>query len=193
MILRLLSLLAIFVVSISAAASLSITVYAWPLSASSPKPFAEITIPWTTDGIATVKSKKTVSAKDGELVRVGLLDSSKAWSGVATSSESFKQGITQKISLHTDGQGQVTHLSFNSFKSAKDDELLVDLLPIQAGPEPILNKPVVLNAEGKLDKPDVDERSFIQKYNSSRVSSCGLKLIPTLDIGGHSLCSWFCK
>lgn len=180
MILRLLSLLAFLLISVSAAVSSSITVYAWPLSASSPKPFAEITIPSTADGVATVKSKKTVSAEDGELVRVGLLDSSKAWSGVATSSESFKQGITQKISLHTDGHGQVTHLSFSSFKSVKDDELLVSLLPIQAGPEPILNKPVVLNAEGKLDKPDVDERSFIQKCDLSRTSLIETKLIREL-------------
>lgn len=173
MILRLLSLLALLAISVAAAASpSSITVYAWPLSASSPKPFAEISLPSTPNNAPTLKSKKPVSVKDGELVRIGLLDSNKAWSGVATSAESFKAGIVQKISLHTDSEGAVAHVSFSSFKrapgsatSGKDKDLLVEIVPVQDGSEPVLNKPVVLNAEGKLDKPDEDNRTFLQKYD----------------------------
>ena len=174
MILRFLALLALVVISVSAVAS-SVTVYAWPLSASSPKPFAEITLPSTPNDPPTVKSKKAVTTQDGELVRIGLLDSSKAWTGVATSAESFKAGITQKISLHTDSDGSVTHVSFTSFKSApvakgaKIEDLLVEIVPIQAGPDPVLNKPVVLNAEGKLDKPQEDNRTFLQKYACSDI------------------------
>ena len=172
MILRLLSLaLALLIATASAASPASITVYAWPLSASSPKPFAEISLPSTPDtGIVQVRSKKAVSATDGEIVRIGLLDANKAWSGVATSADSFKPGVTQKISLHTDGEGKVSHVSFSSFnrapaqKGAVAEDLLVEVVPVQAGPVPVLNKPVVLNAEGKLDKPEEDNRSFMQKY-----------------------------
>jgi hypothetical protein len=171
MILRLLSLLSLLVIAVSAASQSAITVYAWPLSASSPKPFAEIVLPSIAGGAAEVRSKTTPTTRDGELVRIGLLDSSKAWSGVATSADSFKTGITQKISLHTDGEGQVKHVGFSSFeaapvrKGAKSEEVIVEVVPIQTGPQPVLNKPVVLNAEGKVDKPgEKDERSFIQKY-----------------------------
>jgi hypothetical protein len=170
MILRLLSLLALLVISVSAASPSVVTVYAWPLSASVPKPYAEIALPSSADSVATVRSKKSVSATDGEIVRIGLLDSNKAWSGVATSADSFKAGITQKITLHTDSDGKVARVSFGSFtappvaKGTKSEELMVEVAPIHAGPEPVLNKPVVLNADGKLDKPEEDNRSFLQKY-----------------------------
>lgn len=172
MITRLIALAALFIISASAAAS-SITIYAWPLSASSPKPYAEVNLPVSSSEAPTLKSKKAVAVKDDELVRIGLLDNNKAWSGVATSAASFKDGVTQKITLHTDSDGAVTHVSFKSFKSAaavkgaKSEDLLVEVQPIQAGPEPVLNKPVVLNADGKLDKPQEDTRSFLQKYAMS--------------------------
>ena len=169
MILRVLSLLALLIINVAAASPSVLTVYAWPLTAASPKPYAEIALPTAPDGVATIRSKKAVSATAGELVRIGLLDSSKAWSGVATSANSFNAGVTQKIILHTDSDGQVTRVSFSSFtavpvaKGEKSEELVVEIAPIQPGPEPVLNKPVVLNAEGKLDKPEEDNRSFLQK------------------------------
>jgi hypothetical protein len=195
MILRLLSLLTLFVIAASAASSSVVTVYAWPLSAASPKPYAEIALPSTSDSSATIRSKRAVSATDGEIVRIGLLDGNKAWRGVATSADSFKDGITQKITLHTDNDGQVTHVSFSSFKAAqvangaKSEQLLVDIVPIQAGPEPVLNKPVVLNAEGKLDKPVEDNRSFLQKYATRLVHQFIVHSDFFTGTGGLSVCS----
>jgi hypothetical protein len=171
MTLRLLSLLLFLVVAVSAASPSTVTVYAWPLSASSPKRYAEIVLPSSAGGTAEVRSKTIPKITDGELVRIGLLDGSKAWSGVATSADSFKPGITQKISLHTDSDGQVTHIGFSSFKAApakegaKSGDIVVEVVPIETGPQPVLNKPVVLNAEGKVDKPgQEDNRTFLQKY-----------------------------
>lgn len=148
----------------------TITVYAWPFSSSSPKPFAEIILPSTSGGVPDVRSKTIPSAKAGELVRIGLLDSSKSWSGVATTADSFLPGIAHKISLHTDSDGEITHLSFSSFKAEspqkgkKIEDMIVEVVPIQPGPQPVLNKPVVLNAEGKVDTPGQgDNKTFLQK------------------------------
>jgi len=44
-------------------------------------------------------------------------------------------------------------------------ELEVEVVKMVVGPSPVLNRPVVLNAEGKVDTgtPE-DQRSFLQKY-----------------------------
>lgn len=167
MILRLVASLLVLIAAVSAASS-TVTVYAWPLSATSPKPYAEVYLPSSSNELPTVRSRTNPQVTDGELVRIGLLDDSKSWSGVATSADSFKTGINQKLILHTDGKGQVTHVGFTSFKSEKgrkEGVLELEVESVQDGPLPSLNKPVVLNAEGKLEKPgEKDERSFLQKY-----------------------------
>ena len=60
----------------------------------------------------------------------------------------------------------MTHLSFSSFKKAgsKAEDVIVEVVPMVPGPRPVLNKPVVLNAEGKVDtQGQEDNRSFLQK------------------------------
>jgi hypothetical protein len=160
----------LFATLVAAASPSTVTVYAWPLDAASPSPLASILISQSqspTDLSASVKSFTPPSeAKDG-LVRIGLLDpSTKAWSGVATSSKSLAADVKKKISLHTDRNGNVYHIGFSA--SPKEDgekeAVVVEVIPMSAGPEPLLNKPVVLNAEGKVDTPNPeDNKSFLQK------------------------------
>ncbi|KIW08011.1 uncharacterized protein PV09_00957 [Verruconis gallopava] len=168
-----LHLISLFVINFPAvlAASPPITIYAWPLSAPSPKPFAEIVLPSATDGTAEVRTKNIPNVSDGEIVRLGILDDKKAWSGIATSADSFRPGIAQRLSLHTNTEGQVVHIGFSSFKAVpqnkgiQGDDIFVEIVPIQMGVQPVLNKPVILNAEGKVDKPgQEDNRTFLQKY-----------------------------
>jgi hypothetical protein len=158
----------LFAAFAAAAAQSTVTVHAWPLSAPSPKPYATIVLsPSASDSSVKVQSISKPSVSNDELVRIGLYDSSsKAWTGVATSSKSFAPDVRQKVTLHTDSEGRVTHVGFSSFSKSKaeSDDVLVDVIPMVAGPQPVLNKPVVLNAEGKLDTPgEEDSKSFLQK------------------------------
>lgn len=145
----------------------TITVHAWPLSAASPTPFATIAISPSQKAIqAKVQSIKQPTISADELVRVGILDDSNIWNGVATSAKSFGPDISKKIVLHTDNEGRVAHISFNAFETAKGEEegVFVEVMPIQAGPKPTLNKPVVLNEEGRIATPEAaDTKSFLQK------------------------------
>jgi hypothetical protein len=163
----------LFLLSVTAVAAISpstVTVYAWPLDAVSPAPLASIVLSQsqsTLDLSATVKSFTPPSESKEGLVRIGLLDpNTKAWSGVATSSKSLAADLKKKISLHTDKNGNVYHIGFSA--SAKEvgekDAVVVEVVPMSAGPEPLLNKPVILNAEGKVDTPNPeDNKSFLQK------------------------------
>ncbi len=49
-----------------------------------------------------------------------------------------------------------------SERRAEDKRVVVELVPRERGPAPVLNKPVVLNADGKLDGKE-PEKSFLQK------------------------------
>lgn len=145
----------------------TVTVHAWPLSAPSPYPFATIAISPSPNAIqAKVQSIAQLPIFKDQLVRVGILDESNVWTGVATSAKSFRVDISKKIVLHTDNEGHVAHISFNSFENANpaDAGVFVEVMPIQPGPKPTLNKPIVLNEEGKIATPETaDTKSFLQK------------------------------
>ena len=99
-------------------------------------------------------------------VRVGLHDpKSKSWTGVVTSAASFAEQYKQKFVVHVDEKGEVYHVGFSA--SAKDNgddgkEVEVEVVKKSVGPKPVLNKPVVLNAEGKIDSKE-PEKTFLQK------------------------------
>lgn len=145
----------------------TVTVHAWPLSAPSPYPFATIAISPSPNAIqAKVQSIAQLPIFKDQLVRVGILDESNVWTGVATSAKSFRVDMSKKIILHTDNEGHVAHIGFNSFENANpaDARVFVEVMPIQPGPKPTLNKPIVLNEEGKIATPETaDTKSFLQK------------------------------
>lgn len=150
----------------------TVTVYAWPLSTPSPTSFATIVLEASqTAPIAEVKSVRlpSISPSKDELVRVGLYDSAtKQWTGTATAASSFAQGLGRKLTLHVDDNGEVYHAALSAYtlpgKSKKKDVLDVEVVPKTPGAQPILNKPVALNADGKVPQPEQkDERSFLQK------------------------------
>ncbi|KAF2445131.1 hypothetical protein P171DRAFT_289953 [Karstenula rhodostoma CBS 690.94] len=70
-----------------------------------------------------------------------------------------------RIGLHDTKAGTWKgHVGFRTtVKEAGDgDELEVELVRREAGPKPVLNKPVVLNADGRIDSKE-PEKTFIQK------------------------------
>ncbi|TID25374.1 hypothetical protein E2P81_ATG04473 [Venturia nashicola] len=165
------SIILLFVAVATAAApqaASTVIVHAWPLSAPSPIPYAEIEIsPSPTAIQAKVLDIAQLPIFKDELVRVGIVDESNTWTGVATSAKSFRVDISKKIILHTDNEGHVAHVSFNSFENSNpaDAGVFVEVMPIQPGPRPSLNKPIVLNEEGKIATPETaDTKTFLQKY-----------------------------
>jgi hypothetical protein len=155
-----------------AASPSTVTLYAWPLDAASPSPLASILLSHTqtsTDLAAFVKSftPPPLSQSKDDIVRIGLLHpSTNAWSGVATSAKSLAADVKKKISLHMDKDGNIYHVGFSASAktTGEKEDVIVELVPMAAGPEPLLNKPVILNAEGKVDKPNPeDNKSFLQK------------------------------
>ena len=146
----------------------TIDIFAWPLSAPKSQPLAKISYTSTN---ATVKSYTTPKVPTGDdIVRIGFYHASGAWSGIATAAENFNPGKEKKLLLNVNTAGEIYHLGFKARdietvgrKNVKaKDELAVELVKMARGPTPVLNKPVVLNAEGKLDDKE-PEKTFLQK------------------------------
>lgn len=154
------------------AATSTVTVYAWPLAAPSPTSLATVVLSASqTKPIAEVNSfhLPSIPLSTDEIVRIGLYDpSTKQWRGTATAASSFTPGLARKLTLHVDGDGNTYHASLSAFelpgKSKKKDELQVEVIQPHPGPQPILNKPVVLNADGKVPQAEEkDQKTFLQK------------------------------
>lgn len=92
------------------------------------------------------------------------------WHGILTSAASFDTQYKKTFTLWVDERGEVYHVGFSTSARANGgqgeadkDEVAVEVVKRSAGPVPALNRPVVLNAEGKLDGKE-PEKSFLQKY-----------------------------
>lgn len=186
-------LLILFAAPTLAAADSTATIYVWPLSAPSPTSFATVVLSNAqTPPTAEVKSFQlpSVPPSKDDLVRVGLYDpSTKQWTGTVTAASSFADGLRRKLTLHVDDNGDAYQAALSAYtlpgksktkdgkkgekKDAKkkkdvkrdaENVLEVEVIPTKPGAQPILNKPVVLNAEGKVPQPEEkDERTFLQK------------------------------
>ncbi|KAF2019733.1 hypothetical protein BU24DRAFT_489633 [Aaosphaeria arxii CBS 175.79] len=98
------------------------------------------------------------------LLRVGLSDiSSGSWSGVVTSAASFAEQYKKKFVIHVDEKGTPYHVGFGTSARGKGKEIEIEIVKRAAGPAPALNKPIVLNADGKIGEKE-PEKTFLQKY-----------------------------
>ncbi len=108
----------------------------------------------------------TGSYSEEHLLRVGITDSKTgAWRGVVTSAASFADQYHKKFIVHVDEKGEAYHVGFGTSAKGASDEVEVEIVKRSLGPKPALNKPIVLNAEGKLDSAE-PEKTFLQKYVS---------------------------
>lgn len=110
----------------------------------------------------------TGSYSPDHLLRIGLTDTeSGEWHGIVTSAASFSTQYHQKFVLHVDDKGIPFHIGFStSAPKTKDDRVSVEIVQRAPGPKPVLNKPIVLNAEGKIETKE-PEKTFLQKYVES--------------------------
>jgi hypothetical protein len=105
----------------------------------------------------------TGSYSSDHLLRIGLTDpKSGSWRGIVTSAASFSEQYHKKFVIHVDEKGEPYHVGFGTSAKKAGEEVEVEIVKRSVGPKPVLNKPIVLNAEGKLEST-VPEKSFLQK------------------------------
>jgi hypothetical protein len=152
------------------ASSVTLYVSSVPVSGSTaviPSPIPLAQIEYDADqSVGTLSSytPPTGSYAPDHLLRVGLSDpKSGSWRGIVTSAASFAEQYHKKFVIHVDEKGEPYHVGFGTSAKGSGDEVEVEIVQRSPGPKPVLNKPIVLNAEGKLDSKE-PEKSFLQKY-----------------------------
>ncbi|KAH7139440.1 hypothetical protein B0J11DRAFT_43480 [Dendryphion nanum] len=152
----------------------TVTVYVHSLPAAeasksaplpSPIPLAQIDYDASTStGTLASYTPPTGSYTPDHILRIGLSDpKTGSWRGVVTSAASFAEQYKKKFVIHVDERGQPYHVGFSTRSRGKEDEVEIEIVKRAIGPQTAFNKPIVLNAEGKLDSAE-PEKSFFQKY-----------------------------
>ncbi|KAI9721099.1 MAG: hypothetical protein M1812_002580 [Candelaria pacifica] len=172
----------------------SVKLYYWPLSKPSPSPLAQIR--YSTVAQVSIVDKysppspKSFSA-DEDVIRIGLYDpATKAWSGVVTSTSSFKDGYQGAVILHLDNKGEVWHVDYRAFPRGKEadgkkaEQLEVKTVSPTPGPQPHLNVPVVLDPEGKLPDETVEKPLWQRQVHPQTDSRGWLTVFSNAGIGG---------
>ena len=133
----------------------------------SPIPLAQIEYDADqTTGTLASYTPPTGSYSSDHLLRVGLSDpKTGSWRGIVTSAANFADQYHKKFVIHVDERGEPFHVGFGTSAKGSGDsnEVEVEIVKRAVGPKPVLNKPIVLNAEGKLETKE-PEKSFLQKY-----------------------------
>ncbi|KAF2148224.1 hypothetical protein K461DRAFT_282644 [Myriangium duriaei CBS 260.36] len=163
----------------------TISVLLWPPSAPSPAPYVDISFALPNSAVQITKRHPlpSIDASD-EFVRLGflrpdLVDAKNpitAWAGIAVSPEAVASDHNVTVELLVTRSGSLYHLGLKSEKEPLPKVRKGQQAPVvegwvrasikqdQVGNKPVLNRPVVLNKEGKVDGEEVDNRSFLQKY-----------------------------
>lgn len=132
----------------------------------------------------------TGSYSEDQFLRVGLTDpKTGSWRGIVTSAASFADQYHKKFIVHVDEKGEPYHVGFGTSAKGSGQEVEVEIVKRSPGPKPVLNKPIVLNAEGKLETKE-PEKTFLQKYVLLLAITRGLKLTPRQVLVGN--CSVHC-
>lgn len=166
--------------------SRSTTIFVWPLSASKPSTLAQIAFTPTNASITSYTpftsspSSSSSSSEDDAIVRLGFHHHpSDTWSGIATAASNLSADKRKTLILHVRPDGELYHIGLKlsepvsqgkGKKSQTEDGLVVEVLRIQEGPTPVLNKPIVISAEGEEAKEP--EKSFLQKYVEKIMGDC---------------------
>lgn len=178
MIFSILSLLASFVAASSAATD----ILYWPVASPQPSTLARVSYDPSSlqsDVLSYSPPSSAIRENSGaqdhldDLVRVGLYTStptnSKQWVGTLTSLSSLTGVGNYKptIQLHLGPSNEVYRVSLRLSSSSRDatgeTKPDVELVRIEAGPRPHLNRPIVVSPDGQ-SRQEVVEKTFFQKY-----------------------------
>ncbi|KAF2133250.1 hypothetical protein P153DRAFT_372913 [Dothidotthia symphoricarpi CBS 119687] len=155
---------------VAVASSVTLYVSSVPVSADTaiiPSPIPLAQIEYDVDqSVGTLASytPPTGSYSADHLLRIGITDpTSGSWRGIVTSAASFADEYQKKFVIHVDEKGEPFHVGFGTSARGQGAEVEVEIVKRSVGPKPMLNKPIVLNAEGKLESKE-PEKTFLQKY-----------------------------
>lgn len=165
----LLALVLAFITSLAQAAAdeQTIDIFAWPSKSAKSQNLAKISYTSTN---ATVKSYDAPEIPaDDDVVRIGFYQPSGSWSGIATAASNLVPHKNKRLQLLINTNNELYHVGFKASGMASSsktgqakDGLDVEIIKMQPGPAPLLNKPVVLNEHGKVDEKE-PEKTFLQK------------------------------
>lgn len=165
--------------STSSSHLLSTDILYWPVAGvSEPSTLARISYDSSSlksDLLSYSPPQKSLGADDdsGELVRVGLYSSTpsngRQWVGTITSLSSLapKEGQGQlALRLYLSPSNEIYHVSLGPSSSpataSTSDGPAVEVIPAETGPQPHLNRPVVLSEDGQ-NPEEVVEKTMFQK------------------------------
>lgn len=170
----------------------SATIYVQSIDlASTASPLAEIKYNPSTLQAEIVSFSGPELSTDAKLLRIGIYDvTTSSWrsSTSVTSTESFSKGFAPTLVLSLDAHGGIIGISCKSAKidagQTRDFGPKVKLLKTERGKLPVLNTPVVLSPEGKMEEPE-PEKSLFQKYVGCWLKSASyLANGPQILVGG---------
>lgn len=159
-------LLGAFALPLALAEVITTDVFYWPVEAPQPSVLARVSFDKTSLESDLLSYTPPSDTNHDDLVRIGLYTSTptnpKQWSGSLVSRSSLTS--ESLLRLHLDPAKEVYHVSLGapSYKSAESAEAGVELVLQESGPQPHLNRPVVLSPDGQ-NPEEVPEKSFIQK------------------------------
>jgi hypothetical protein len=158
------------VVAASSSLTLYTSPYAAPSTTSSQTPLAQISYDASaaTASLISYTPPAQSSSAETSFLRVGFTDPKTGyWRGIVTDAASLTNQYKKNILVHVDERGEVYHIGMSTGartnSASGEDDVHVELVQRRAGPRPVLNQPIVLNAEGKLDGKE-PEKTFLQKY-----------------------------
>ncbi|PLN81189.1 hypothetical protein BDW42DRAFT_100322 [Aspergillus taichungensis] len=165
--------------STSSSHLLSTDILYWPVAGvSEPSTLARISYDSSSlksDLLSYSPPQKSLGADDDseDLVRVGLYSTSSSgrqWVGTITSLSSLarKEGQGQlALRLYLSPSNEIYHVSLGPSSlpaaASASDGPTVEVIPAETGPQPHLNRPVVLSEDGQ-NPEEVVEKTMFQKY-----------------------------
>ncbi|KAF2086662.1 hypothetical protein K490DRAFT_66444 [Saccharata proteae CBS 121410] len=166
----LLALLSLLALALAAPDTQTITIHQWPASApaSAREPLARVTYnPLNSTASLLFYYSPSRPGPASSLVRIGLKNPTPNtdWAGIATSAATLSSQYKKTLVLHADRAGNVFNVGLGAtVRREGENEVEVVVEKVKAGPKPVLNRPVVLDENGKLADAKEPEKTFLQKY-----------------------------
>ncbi|KAE8374316.1 hypothetical protein BDV26DRAFT_270276 [Aspergillus bertholletiae] len=148
----------------------------WPITSTEPSILARVSYDLNSldSNVISYSPPNTVQTDSSNLVRVGLYTSNgidpKQWTGTLTSWSAIRasDGKRPMLQLYLDSSNEVYHVALTlspleSTTVSNSTSLVMKLKPLEAGPRPQLNRPIVVSPDGRTPE-DVADKTFFQKY-----------------------------
>ncbi|KNG85775.1 hypothetical protein ANOM_005386 [Aspergillus nomiae NRRL 13137] len=155
---------------------ISTDIFYWPIISSEPSVFARISYDPNSleSNVISYSPPITAQTESSNLVRVGIYTSNgidpKQWTGTLTSWSAIAGSDGQRplLQLYLDSSNKVycvalTLSLLESTIASNTTSPIMKLIPLEAGPRPHLNRPVVVTPDG-TNPEDIAEKTFFQKY-----------------------------